>query len=204
MDSTDSRTALAGIAGGAGWLAFPFGTLAVADTHAPGPAGLAWIAVTMTLGAALLVAGIVGLRARHRGTFGRLGVTGTVLTAIAVALMGGGLGTELVTLAVADQLNDIGHAATMIGFLLLLPGSILLGIAVAKARVLASARALGTALALTVPVGIGLAALAGMLGIGGAESDFGFWLGLTAPTGLAWILLGSALRRAADRVPVAA
>lgn len=69
---------------------------------------------------------------------------------------------------------------------------------------LPSARALGTALALTVPLGIGVAELPGLLGIGPYESDFRVWLGLTAVYGLVWVAVGGALRRTADRVPVTA
>lgn len=203
MDTPIPRTTLAGLAGGALWVAFPFGNLAL-DSHAPGAAGLVWFALTAVLGAALLVVGTVGLRARPRAAFGRLGGTGAALAALAVALMGAGLGVELVTLASSGELNAVGHAMTLVGFLLLLPGSVLLGVAVRRARVLDGARAAGAALVLTVPLGIALAAGAGALGIGGAESDFGFWLGLFAPYGIAWIVTALALRHAPRRVPVAA
>lgn len=148
MDTVVSRSALAGLVGGLGWVAFPFGTLGRPDNDVS-VTSLVTDGLTMTVAAALIV---IGLRVRHRGAFGRLGVVGTVLAALAVALMGGGFGVELVSLAIVGDTNSVGHAATLIGFLLLLPGSVLLGIAVARAGVLRSARALGTAVALTVPL----------------------------------------------------
>lgn len=198
------RSAIAGMLGGVGWMLFPLGipvTEIGAEEGAPptGAAALAYFALLLVLPAALLLAGLVGLRVRHRGSFGRLGVAGPVVSFLGVALMGTGNAVELVALATVGDLNAIGYVMTMVGYLLVVIGSPLLGVAVIRAGVLPSARTAGLALALVAPIDIGLFVLAG-LGLGD-DSESLFWFTVTFAYGLAFVVVATALRRSVPRTP---
>jgi hypothetical protein len=105
-----------------------------------------------------------------------------------------GNGTELTTITASGQESELGHTVFLIGVLVLLVGSVLLGIVLIRRRI---APAAGWIMALALPIGVGLGVLGGLLL---PHSDAGFWAAITVPTGVAWVLLGRAT--AARPVPV--
>ncbi len=78
----------------------------------------------------------------------------------------------------------------LIGFLILLVGSVLLGIAIFRTRSVPSLRLGGLLLVGALPLGILLAII---LGVTAPGTDLGFWAAITVPYGFAWLLLGYAL-----------
>lgn len=197
------RGATAGLLGGVGWALFPWGTpFAEAEeggTPALGQAGAGiYFALLLVVPAALLLVGLTGLHAQHRGRYGRFGAVGAALTGVGLGGMVAGLGWETVTIGFTGAESAIGHAIWMIGFLLLLPGSIVLGLAVRRARVLPRAGLAGVALMLVIPVAVAVAVVGGMVS---PDGNTGFWLGLTLPYGLVWVLLGSAMRATRVEAP---
>lgn len=190
------RGATAGLLGGVGWVLFPWGTpFAEAEegvTPALGQAGSGlYFALLLVVPAALLLVGLTGLHALHRERYGRLGRVGAGVTGVGLAAMLVGLGWETVTIGFSGEENALGHVIWMLGFLLLLPGSVVLGLAVRRARVLPRAGLLGAAQVLVIPVAVAVAAVGGMAF---PEGNTGFWLGLTLPYGLLWIGLAAAMR----------
>jgi uncharacterized membrane protein len=110
-----------------------------------------------------------------------------------------GNGTEMATLTFAGTESDLGHSVFLIGFLALVIGSLLLGIALLRNRRGALVRWAGVLMVGMLPVGIGL-------GIGlnavSPHSDLGFWAAITVAYGVAWVLLGRSLA-APYKTPVA-
>ncbi len=80
-----------------------------------------------------------------------------------------------------------GHFAFLIGFLVLIAGSVPLGVVVFRWAGDGLARTGGLLLALALPLGIGLGFLGSVVAPG---TDIGFWAAITAPTAVAWVLLG--------------
>jgi hypothetical protein len=200
--TTTARGATAGMAGGVGWVLFPWGTQFIGIEHDASAAGemfaIAYYGLLLVVPALLLLVGLQALHAHHRGRYGRLGSAGALVTGIGLGAMFTGLAVEMTTFTIAGEKSAIGHAIWMSGFLLLLPGSVLLGAAVWRAGVLARARLVGLLLVLVIPISVAVAALGGMAF---PEGDTGFWLGLTLPYGLIWIVLATALRGARFAAP---
>jgi hypothetical protein len=193
--TTVQRGAAAATAGGVLWALVPadFGLVNLTDS----PRGtLSFVAVAASfwivgvLSLALLLIGLAGLRAALGGAAGRLGTTGLAVSAVGLLAMLLGNGAEVATLTFAGSESDLGHAVFLVGFLVLIVGSLLLGITVFRRRTDRLARAGGLLLAVALPLGIGLAVLGGVLSPG---TDIGFWAAITVPTGVAWALLGRAM-----------
>jgi hypothetical protein len=85
----------------------------------------------------------------------------------------------------------LGHTLFLIGFLVSVIGSVLVGIVVFRRRRDALSRAAALLLALALPLGIGIGILGGAIAPG---NDAAFWAAVSIPTGIAWVLLGSSLR----------
>ena len=81
----------------------------------------------------------------------------------------------------------------LIGFLVLLVGSVLLGIAIVTARREPFSRLGGLLLVGALPLGILLAVVLGAIA---PRTDLGFWAAITVPYGVAWLMLGHALMSA--------
>jgi hypothetical protein len=182
-----SRTATAATIGGALWALVPV-AFGLADPTELDRGTLSFVAVTAVvwicgaLSLALLLIGITGLRPALAQT--RLGAAGVAVTALGLAAMLLGNGTELTTITISGQESDLGHTVFLAGFLVLLVGSVLLGIALIRRRF---SPAGGWVLALALPIGIGLGVLGTLLF---PHSDAGFWAAITVPTGIAWVLIG--------------
>lgn len=189
------RGVTAGLIGGAAWVLFPWATPLAETEDGSTPvlgdvgSGL-YFALLLVVPVALLLMGLAGLHALHRDRYGRLGRVGAGITAVGLAGMLVGLGWEATTITATGEESTFGYAFWMIGFLLLLPGSVVLGLAVRRARVLPGARAAGVALVLAIPVAIALSAVAGTV----LPGQTGFWVGLTVPYGLTWLLLATGMR----------
>lgn len=186
----------AAITGGALWALFPLGDFLISnDNYRFGtPAHLAasavdWIMAVVPL--LLLLVGLLAMHALHRRGYGRLGNAGFFVSFAALALMFAGNAVEVVSLTFAGSESAVGHFAFLIGFLLLLIGSALLGIALVRTRRDPVLRVGGLLLIGLLPLGILLAFVIGTLAPG---TDVGFWAAITVPYGIAWVLIGYDLK----------
>jgi hypothetical protein len=149
-------------------------------------AAAAWVVGVLSL--VLLVVAVARLRATVGR--GRLGTAGVVVSALALLAMVFGNGAELATLTVSGRESDLGHSAFLIGFLVLVVGSLLLGIALLRGRREPLVRWGGALMAGMVPLGIGLGLA---LNAVAPHTDLGFWAAITVPYGVAWVLLGRSM-----------
>ena len=190
--TTVQRGGTAGLIGGALWALLPVAFTAAHIEDTPrGTLSFAAVAVSYwvvgVLSLLLLLVGLSGLRGALRDGAGRLGTAGIGVSAVALLAMFLGNGTEMATLTFAGTESDLGHTVFLIGFLVLLVGSLLLGITLLRGRRDVLVRWAGVLMVAMLPVGIGL-------GIGlnaiAPHSDLGFWAAITVAYGLAWVLLG--------------
>jgi len=180
--------------GGALWALFPFGT-PIANIEEPGtlayPASVAYYWLMAVVPLLLLLVGLLGIYVGQRGTYGRLGKVGFPVSILALGLMFAGNAVEVASLTFLGTKSAVGHFSFLIGFLLLLIGSVLVGLAVWRARRDPTARSGSLLLVGALPLGILLAAVLGSLL---PESNLGFWAAIAVPFGVAWVLLGRAFR----------
>jgi len=194
------RAATAATVGGALWALVPvaFGLVAPTDVQRGTLSFVAVLAAVWICGAlslALLLGALAGLRPVLAQT--RLGAVGAAVSAAGLAAMLLGNGTELTTITVNGQESDLGHTVFLIGFLVLIAGSVLPGIALIRRRISVVA---GWIMTLALPIGIGIGLLGALLF---PHNDGAFWAAITVPTGVAWVVLGRTLRvRSAVPVPV--
>ena len=177
------------------WALFPLGTVFVhIDETRPGTlahlatAALYWLMAVVPL--PLLLAGLAALHVSYRRAYGRPGNIGFLVSFFALALMLIGNAVEVASLTFSGSESSVGHSAFLIGFLLLLIGSALLGIALIRTRHDPASRAGGLVLVAALPLGILLAVVLGALAPG---TDLGFWAAIAMPYGVAWVVLGRAL-----------
>ena len=202
MSTTSSpRGATAAVVGGALWALVPlaFGLVDPTEVQRGTLSFVAVVAAVWICGAlslALLLVGLAGLRPVLAQT--RLGAVGTAVSAAGLLAMLLGNGTELTTITVNGQQSDLGHTVFLVGFLVLIVGSLLLGISLIRRR---TAPLAGWILTLALPTGIGLGLLGALLF---PHNDGAFWAAITVPTGVAWVLLGRTVATRAARLPDAA
>ena len=194
--------AYAAMLGGLVWALFPLATVLVSmDSMQPGSlshigaALVYWLMGVVPL--LLLLIGLVGLHALHSGAYGRLGNVGFLESFLALALMFLGNAVEVASVTLRGSESAVGHSMFLIGFLVLLVGSVLLGIAIFRTRRDPSSRIGGLLLIAALPLGILLAVVLGAIAPG---TDLGFWAAITVPYGVAWLLLGHALMSASGTV----
>ena len=185
---------LAAMVGGALWALFPFGTpIANIEGHSMlgHPASIAYFWLMAVIPLLLLLVGLVGVYAGQSGTYGRLGRFGFPVSIIALGLMFVGNAWEIGSLTFRGSESAVGHSAFLVGFLVLLVGSVLVGLAIWRVRRDPPA-CLGSALLVgALPLGILLAIVLGSLV---PHSDLGFWAAIAVPFGVAWLVLGRAFR----------
>ena len=193
--------AWAGMLGGLMWALFPLATVLVSLKNTqPGSlahlaaAGVYWLMAVLAL--LLLLVGLAGLRALHGPAYRRVGNVGFLASFIALALMLLGNAAEVASLTFSGTESSVGHSMFLIGFLVLLVGSVLLGIAIVRTESVSSLRLGGLLLVGALPLGILLAII---LGVTTPGTDLGFWAAITVPYGVAWLLLGYALIRTKRR-----
>jgi hypothetical protein len=186
----------AAVIGGLLWALFPFGTLIASINETP-PGTLAhqaslvywWLMAVVPL--LLLLVGLVGLHACYRGAYGRLGKVGFFVSFTALSLMFVGNAVEVASFTFSGSESAAGHFMFLIGFLLLLIGSAPLGITLVRNRPNPASRIGGLLFVGALPLGILLAVVLGAVAPG---TDLGFWAAITVPYGVAWLMLGPALR----------
>lgn len=186
------RGGRAAVAGGVLWalvpVAFSVASLEDADRGTASFVAVAasyWLVGVLAL--LLLLTALAGLRPALAEDTGRLGTAGITTCGLGLVAMVVGNATELLTLTVHDAESDVGHAAFLLGFLVLVVGSLLLGIALLRRRPVPGIRWAAILLAGLLPAGIGIAVLGGIVA---PDGDGGFWAAITLPTGTAWFLLG--------------
>lgn len=188
----------AGMLGGVLWALFPLATalVSIEDTRPGTPSYLATVALYWLLAVLpllLLLVGMMGLPPLLGGAYGRLRNVGFFVSSVALALMFAGNGVEVASLTFNGSESAVGHFTFLIGFLVLLVGSVLLGVALVRMRRDPLSRLGGLLFALALPLGILLAVVGGTVAPG---TDIGFWAAITVPYGTAWVLLGYALSSA--------
>ncbi len=192
--TTVQRGGTAGLVGGALWALLPVVFLVHLDDIARGTLGFVAVAAAYwsvgVLSLVLLLAGISRLRAGLTDGGGRLAAVGVVVSAVALLAMVAGNGTELTTITVSGSESDLGHLVFLIGFLALVVGSLLLGIALLRGHREPLVRWAGALMVGMVPLGFGLGTL---LTAVAPDTDLGFWAAITVPYGVAWVLLGRSL-----------
>jgi hypothetical protein len=196
--TTAPRAATAALVGGALWALLPvawsvadvddveFGTL----SHAAVAASY-WIFAVLP--PALIVAGLVALRRSLGPDAGRVGTVGLIASMAGLAAMSLGIGIEVASISFGGGEVSLGHALLLIGFLVHVAGSVLLGIVVFRKRQDGLSRTAGMLLTFAVPIGIGIGALGSALD---PDNDAWFWAAISTPTAIAWVLLGASLRTA--------
>jgi hypothetical protein len=188
------RGGTAGLVGGSLWALLPVVFLVHLEDTARGSlafvavAAAAWVVGALSL--VLLLVALSRLRAGIADGGGRLGAVGVVVSGLALLAMVVGNGTELATLTFSGHESDLGHSVFLIGFLALVVGSLLLGIALLRGRREPLVRWAGVLMVGMVPLGIGLGVL---LNAVAPHTDLGFWAAITVPYGIAWVLLGRSM-----------
>jgi hypothetical protein len=124
-----------------------------------------------------------------------VGAVGLVLSMIGLGAASLGVGIEVASISFGGGEVALGHALLLIGFLVHVVGSILLGVVVFLRRRDGVSRAAAALLTLAFPLGLGLGLLGSSID---PNNDAWFWAAIAVPTGIAWVLLGVSLR-SADR-----
>lgn len=138
--------------------------------------------------AALLIMGLVGLRAQYKRTYRRLGKAGVVLTfAGYVLILAGSVPAVLLDADGSLGLIRAGQDLGFFGALLAAAGAIFLGIALWRLQ--RTPRPAALLLICTLPVG-----LAGIFAISSIGLVSVAGLAMTVPYGVAWMILGNHLR----------
>jgi hypothetical protein len=173
--------------GGLLWVLFPLAELPVAHLFLTLEGYLAIYALGYLWAQLLLLMGLKGPHAIHRGGYGWLGTVGfyVSLVALGLTLVGGAFAMTNITSTGAG--STVAYLILITGFLPLGWGAVLLGLDITMVMRGPLSHLTGLLLAIGVPLGLLVAFVAG------ATWEFYFWAGLTMPYGLAWLLLGYAL-----------
>lgn len=201
MSSNATRwCGLAGMLGGLLWVLFPLGELPELDSVLTPQGSMAYYGFGYLLPQLLLLMGLKGLRALHRRSYGWLGTAGFYVSFAALVLAFAGVAFEMAETAATGTGSTVAYLTVIMGFFMLAWGSALLGLAITGTLHDPPSCLGGLLLAIAVPLGLLFVFAAG------AAWDFGFWVGLTVPYGVAWLPLGYALLRvrAQQRSPVSA
>ena len=203
MSTPTPRAATAGLIGGALYALFPVAWNATngTDVEFGSTSFVAVMASYWIFGVvapALIVVGLAVLRRALGTAAGKVGTVGLVGSMIGLSGMALGLGIELASLSVGGGEVALGHAMLLIGFLVHIAGSILLGIVLIRRNRDALSRTAGVLLTLALPLGLGLGLLGSTVDSG---NDTWFWAAISVPTGIAWVVLGLSLRTAGRTAP---
>jgi uncharacterized BrkB/YihY/UPF0761 family membrane protein len=184
----------AAMLGGTLWALFPFGTpIASFEVHGTlaYPASVAYYWLMAVVPLLLLLVGLAGIYDGQRRTHGLLGKVGFPASILALGLMLAGNAVEVASLTFRGSESDVGHSIFLVGFLVLLVGSVLVGLAIWRARRDPPSRSASLLLIGALPLGILLAVVLGSLA---PHSDLGFWAAIAVPFGIAWVVLGRTFR----------
>jgi hypothetical protein len=187
-------SARAGMLGGLLWALFPLGDLPVASLVLTPQGSLAYYGLGYLAPQLLLLLGLAGLHTFRRRSYGRLGTLGFLMSFVALVLTVAGGAFEMMKMVAAGTESTVGYLTLNMGFFILAWGSALLGLAIIATLHNLPLYLGGVLLAIGVPLGLLF------VFVGGGAWDFGFWVGLTVPYGVAWLLLGYALLAARGTV----
>jgi hypothetical protein len=196
MSTSLSRAATTGLVGGALWVLFPV-SWKVANVSDVEYGTLPFVAVMASYWAfaviapVLIVRGLVALRRALGADAGGVGTVGLLGSMAGLSAMALGVGIELASVSVGGGEVALGHAMLLIGFLVHVVGSVLLGVVVFRRRSDQLSCVAAVLLTLALPLGIGIGLLGSTVDPG---QDAWFWAALCVPTGIAWVLLGTSLR----------
>lgn len=183
-------SAWAGLFGGLLWALFPLGELPVAHLVLTPKGSLAYYGLGYLCATLLLLMGLKGLHAIHRRRYGWLGSAGFFVSFVALVLAFAGGAFETTNLTSTGAESTVAYLTLIVGFFILVWGSALLGLAITGTLRDPPLYLGGLLLAIAVPLGFLFVFAAG------AAWSFEFWVGLTVPYGVAWMVLGYALLRA--------
>jgi hypothetical protein len=189
--STPTRwSAWAGLFGGLLWALFPLGELPSAHVVLTVKGSLAYYGLGYLCATLLLLVGLQGLHAIHRRSYGWLGSVGVFvsLAALVVAFAGGAF--AMIDIASPGTASTVAYLTLLVGFFILVWGSALLGLAIMGTLRDPLLYLGGLLLIIAVPLGLLF------VFVTGAAWNLEFWVGLTVPYGVAWMVLGFALSRA--------
>ena len=183
-------SAWAGLFGGLLWALFPLGELPAAHLVLTPKGSLAYYCLGYLCATLLLLMGLKGLHAIHRRSYGWLGSVGLFVsfTALVVAFAGGAF--VMMNMASTGTVRTVAYLTLIVGFFILVWGSALLGLAITRTLRDPPLYLGGLLLAIAVPLGFLFVFATG------AAWNFEFWVGLTVPYGVAWMVLGYALLEA--------
>jgi hypothetical protein len=179
--------AWAGILGGLLWALFPLGELPEVDSVLTPRGSLVCYGLGYLLPQLLLLVGSAGLHALRKRSYGWLGSVGFFVSFVALVLVFISGAWEMTKIASTGVGSTVGYWTSMMGYFLLAWGSGLLGLAITGTPRDPPSYLGGLLLAIAVPLGLLFAFATG------DAWDFGFWVGLTVPYGVAWVFLGYAL-----------
>lgn len=198
------QAGLAGLLGGLLWAVWPFGAeIALGEFYQTRVMDSVAIAYSFLAVASLglMIVGVLGLHHLHAGTIGRLGTIGAFVSGGALAVMA--IGFILDFAWYGTDVSAIGHMGVLLGFIALLLGSFVLGIAVFRADHMQRGRWLGILLSIAIPAGIALVIAKETFAPSTRESDLWFWVAIMTAYGLSWILLGYHMRLSARSMATA-
>ena len=182
-----TRGGLAGMVGGALWALTPLREPLLGGEFPEDPVFRPYNLYLIVV-AVLLIAGLLALRARYRGSYGRLGTAGALVVFVGYALLF--LGSVPAVVLSAEGLRGLimaGQDLSFLGALVAGVGAVPLGIALW--RTWSATRAGALLLVLALPVGFSGVILVSALGFVDIAG-----LPLTLLYGGAWIVLGAHLR----------
>jgi hypothetical protein len=186
-------SAWAGLFGGLLWALFPLGELPSAHLVLAPKGSLAYFGLGYLCATLLLLMGLKGLHAIHRRSYGWLGSVGLFVSFAALVLAFAGGAFEMVNMASAGTASTVAYLTLIVGFFILVWGSALLGLAITGTLRDPPLYLGGLLLTIAVPLGLLF------VFVTGAAWNFEFWVGLTVPYGVTWMVLGYALLRAKGR-----
>jgi hypothetical protein len=183
------RGGLAGMLGGLLWVLFPLGELPEVDLLLAPHVSLAYYGLGYLLPQLLLLMSLQRLHAFHSRSYGWLGTMGFYVSFVAVVLAFVGGAFELTKTAATGIGSIVAFLTVILSHFILAWGSALLGLAITGTLHDPASYLGGLLLTIAVPLGF--------LFVFAAETawDLGFWVGLTMPYGVAWLVLGYALLR---------
>jgi hypothetical protein len=175
------------------WALFPLGELPSAHLVLTPISSLAYFGLGYLCATMLLLMGLRGFHAIHRRRYGWLGSVGLLVSFAALVLAFAGGAFEMIDMASMGTASTLANLTLIVGFFILAWGSALLGLAITGTLRDPLLYLGGLLLTIAVPLGLLFVFLTD------AAWDFGFWVGLTVPYGVAWMVLGCALLRAKGR-----
>ncbi len=186
-------SAWAGLFGGLLWALFPLGELPAAHLVLTPKGSLAYYCLGYLCATLLLLMGLKGLHAIHRRSYGWLGSVGLFVSFVALVVAFAGGAFEMIDMASTVTASTVAYLTLIVGFFILAWGSALLGLAITGTQRDPPLYLGGLLLTIAVPLGLLFVFMTG------AAWDFQFWVGLTVPYGVSWMVLGYALLRAKGR-----